>query len=88
MIIQYVYFKIITPYDLKKILLHAAIVLNENLDWIKAGGDRGQRFALKFSNFKKSPPCSWFCCFPESHFCGLKYFALWFHGLVFAVLFR
>lgn len=55
MILQYVYLKIVTSYDLKKILLHTAIVLNENLDWIKAEGDKGQRFALKFSNFKKSP---------------------------------
>lgn len=54
-ILQYVYLKTVTSYDLKKILLHTAIVLNENLDWIKAEGDKGQRFALKFNDFKKSP---------------------------------
>lgn len=46
MVLQYVHPKIASAYGLKEILLHGAIVLNENLAGIKAGGDKGQGLAL------------------------------------------
>lgn len=86
--LQYVYLEVASAYGLKEILLHGAIVLNENLAGINTGGDKGQGLALEFKVFEVSPPHSSFCSFPESRFCGLKYFTVLFQELVFTVLFQ